>query len=284
MTRLMLVLAVAAITASCSSSQETQPAPAPPAVSRLYIFDNGEITGLDPKLFGFAREELKEVDFVNQSYLIVHPRGTVMFDTGGIGDEHFPADGSPAKEGVQSAGKKLVPQMAAAGYKPSDVTYLVMSHYHADHTGNANLFGGATWIVQKAERDFMFGEKPEGIIQPATYSALKTAKTRMLNNEDFDIFGDGTVVVKTTPGHTPGHQVLFVKLPKTGPVVLAGDLYHYPEEITTGKTPSFEFDAATSAKSRASIQAFLQQSGARLWIEHDKATHASLPKAPASVE
>lgn len=275
MKRLLLVLGVVAIAGACTT--------APPAL-RLYVFDGGEITGLDPKLFGFAREELKEVDFVNVSYLVVHPRGTVMFDTGGIGDEHFPADGSPAKEGVMSASKKLVPQMAAAGYKPSDVTYLVMSHYHSDHTGNANLFAGATWIVQKAERDYMFQEKPEGIIQPATYSALRNATTKVLNNEDFDVFGDGTVVVKSTPGHTPGHQVMVVKLPKFGPVILSGDLYHYPEEITTGKTPAFEFDAAMSAKSRAAIQAFVKETGAKLWIEHDKLTHAALPKAPQFVE
>ena len=261
-----------------------QSRPAAPKTPRLYVFDNGDISGLDPKIFGFAREELKSVDFVNQSYLIVHPRGTVMFDTGGIGDDKFPAGGGAAKEGIMTASQKLVPQMEAAGYTPSDVTYLVMSHYHSDHTGNANLFAGATWIVQKAERDFMFGDKPEGIIQPATYSALKTAKTKILNNEDFDIFGDGTVVVKTTPGHTPGHQVLFLKLAKTGPVVLAGDLYHYPEEIATGKTPTFEFDAAMSAKSRAAVQAFVKQTGAKLWIEHDKPTHANLPKSPKYLE
>ena len=275
-----LFLAVVAVALAWSATPDAQKRPAPPKTPRLYVFDNGDISGLDPKIFGFAREELKSVDFVNQSYLIVHPRGTVMFDTGGIGDDKFPAGGGAAKEGIMTASKKLVPQMAAAGYKPSDVTYLVLSHYHSDHTGNANLFAGATWIVQKAERDFMFGDKPEGIIQPATYSALKTAKTKILNNEDFDIFGDGTVVVKTTPGHTPGHQVLFVKLAKTGPILLAGDLYHYPEEITTGKTPTFEFDAAMSAKSRAAIQAFVKQTGAKLWIEHDKLTHANLPKSP----
>ena len=275
MKRLCVVLAMVAVAAACTTA---------PTALRLYVFDDGEITGLDPKLFGFAREELKEVDFVNVSYLVVHPRGTVMFDTGGIGDEHFPADGSPAKEGVMSASKKLVPQMAAAGYKPSDVNYLVMSHYHSDHTGNANLFAGATWIVQKAERDYMFQDKPAGIIQPATYSALRNATTKVLNNEDFDIFGDGTVVIKSTPGHTPGHQVMVVKLPKLGPVILSGDLYHYPEEIATGKTPGFEFDAAMSAKSRAAIQAYVKETGAKLWIEHDKLTHAALPKAPQFVE
>ena len=275
-------LLVAAISTAAVLLAQNRPAAV--ATPRLYIFDNGEITGLDPQLFGFSREELKEVDFVNVSYLVVHPRGTVMFDTGGIGDEHFPADGSPAKEGILSATRKLVPQLASAGYKPADITYLVMSHYHSDHTANANLFGGATWIVQKAERDVMFSNQPVPILQPATFSALRNAKTRILNNEDLDVFGDGTVVVKSTPGHTPGHQVLFAKLANFGPVILSGDLYHYPEEIATGKTPSFEFDAAMSAKSRAAVQAFAKQTGAKLWIEHDKITHAALPKAPKYLE
>jgi N-acyl homoserine lactone hydrolase len=277
----LLVLALLIAAASFSVVAQSKPTVTAP---RLYIFDAGGISGLDPKLFNFTRDEIKQPDFTNVAYLIVHPKGTVMFEAGGIPDRDFPANGAPVKEGVMTASKPLLPQLAAAGYKPEDITYLVMSHYHSDHTANANAFAKSEWIVQKAERDYMFQEKPAGIIRPEHYSALRNAKTRILNNENLDIFGDGTVVVKTTPGHTPGHQVLFVKLPKTGPVVLAGDLYHYPEEITTGKTPSFEFDAATSAKSRASIQAFLQQSGARLWIEHDKATHASLPKAPASVE
>jgi len=276
--------AVLTITIATAAALLAQNRPAPVTTPRLYIFDNGDIAGLDPKLFGFTREQLKEVDFVNQSYLVVHPRGTVMFDTGGIGDEHFPADGSPAKEGIMTATRKLVPQLASAGYRPADITYLVMSHYHSDHTGNANLFAGATWIVQKAERDVMFSDKPVPILEPASYSALRTAKTRVLNNEDFDIFGDGTVVIKTTPGHTPGHQVLFVKLATFGPVILSGDLYHYPEEIATGKTPTFEFDPATSAKSRAAMQAFVKQTGAKLWIEHDKITHATLPKAPKYLE
>jgi glyoxylase-like metal-dependent hydrolase (beta-lactamase superfamily II) len=274
------IAAILSLTIATAAVLLAQNRPAPVTTPRLYIFDNGEITGLDPKLFGFSREELKEVDFVNVSYLVVHPRGVVMFDTGGIGDEHFPADGSPAKDGIMSATKKLLPQLASAGYKPADITHLVMSHYHSDHTANANLFAGATWIVQKAERDVMFSDKPVPILQPATYSALRTAKTTILNNEDFDIFGDGTLVIKATPGHTPGHQVLFVKLAKFGPVILSGDLYHYPEEIATGKTPTFEFDAAMSAKSRAVMQAFVKQTGAKLWIEHDKITHANLPKAP----
>ena len=281
--RLTIVL-LSAVTALAVAVPEAQSPPAAVTSPRIYVFEAGNIRGLDPKLFNFTREQLKEVDFVNTAYLIVHPKGTVMFDTGALPDSHFKGDGAPITEGIMSASKPLKPQLAAAGYSPAAVTYLVMSHYHSDHTANANDFASATWIVQKAERDFMMSDKPQGIIQPDHYSALRKAKTRVLDNEDLDVFGDGTVVVMSTPGHTPGHQVLFVKLAKRGPVLLAGDLYHYPEERTTGKIPTFEFNADQSRASRQKIEAFVKQNKAELWIEHDIATHAKLPKAPAFIE
>jgi glyoxylase-like metal-dependent hydrolase (beta-lactamase superfamily II) len=275
------LLAAAALSVVIAEAQQK---PAAVSAPRIYVFEAGSIKGLDPQLFNFKREELKEVDFVNVAYLVVHPKGTLMFDTGGIPDSAFKPGGEPVTEGIMSATKALKPQLAATGYKPSDINYLALSHYHSDHTANANDFAGATWIVQKAERDFMFADKPQGIIQPAQYTALKNAKTRILNNEDLDVFGDGTVVIMSTPGHTQGHQVLFVKLPKRGPVVLAGDLYHYPEERTTGRIPTFEFNAEQSTASRKKIETFIKQNKAELWIEHDIATHATLPKAPAFVE
>jgi len=278
---IVLLAAAAALVTALPEAQSRRPTVSSP---RIYVFEAGNIRGLDPKLFNFTREELKEVDFVNIAYLIVHPKGTVMFDTGAVPDSHFKADGAPITEGIMSASKPLKPQLKAAGYSPADVDYLVMSHYHSDHTANANDFASATWIVQKAERDFMLSDKPQGIVQPDHYSALRKAKTRVLNNEDLDVFGDGTVVVMSTPGHTPGHQVLFVKLAKRAPVVLAGDLYHYPEERTTGRIPTFEFNADQSRASRQKVEAFLKQNKAELWIEHDIATHAKLPKAPAFIE
>ena len=284
MTALRRVVLFAIVAGLLSSSIAAQGRPERPNTPRIYIFEAGGIKGLDPKLFNFTRDELKEVDLVNIAYLIVHPRGTLMFDAGAIPDSSFKGDGALVTEGIMSATKPLKPQLAAAGYKPSDVTYFALSHYHSDHTANANDFAGATWIVQKAERDAMFAEKPQGIIQPAHFSALKNAKTKILDNEDFDVFGDGTVVVKSAPGHTPGHQVVFVKLAKTGPVLLAGDLYHYPEERTTGRIPTFEFNADQSRAAREKVEAFVKQAKAKLWIEHDIATHAKLPKAPAYVE
>jgi N-acyl homoserine lactone hydrolase len=263
---------------------QAQNKPKPPATPRIYVFENGAIKGLDPALFNFKREELKEVDFTDVSYLIVHPRGTLMFDSGEIADAEF-KDGQPVTKGVMSASKPLLPQLAAAGHKPSDVTYFALSHYHADHTGNANEFAAATWIVQKAERDFMFGKPPEGtIIDVASFAKLKDAKTKVLNNENLDVFGDGTVVLMSAPGHTPGHQVLAVKLAHRGLVVLAGDLYHYPEERTTGRTPTFEFNAEESRASRAKIEQFVKDNRGELWIEHDIATHASLPRSPKYVD
>ena len=279
--RWVAVGALAALWSLCAAAQNR---PSPPTTPRIYIFDNGAIKGLDPKLFNFTREELKEVDFVDVSYLIVHPRGTLMFDSGGIADSKF-KDGQPVTEPPMSATKPLLPQLAAAGYKPADINYFALSHYHADHTGNANEFAGATWIVQKAERDFMFGEVPQGtIISVDSFIKLKDAKTKVLNDESFDVFGDGTVVLMSAPGHTPGHQVLAVKLAHRGLVVLAGDLYHYPEERTTGRTPTFEFNAEQSKESRAKIEQFEKDNHGELWIEHDIATHAKLPRSPQYVD
>jgi len=276
--------ALAALAALWSLAATAQNRPAPPATPRIYIFDNGEIKGLAPELFNFKREELKEVDFIDVSYLIVHPRGTLMFDSGEIADSKL--KNGPVTEPPMSASKPLLPQLAAAGYKPADVNYFALSHYHGDHAGNANEFAGATWIVQKAERDFMFAaEHPPGtIISVDSFIKLKDAKTKILNNENFDVFGDGTVVLMSAPGHTPGHQVLVVKLAHRGLVVLAGDLYHYPEERTTGRTPTFEFNVEQSKASRAKIEQFVKDNHAELWIEHDIATHAKLPRSPQYVD
>ena len=276
-----IVAALIGVAVWLSTGRQHAQAPAGP---RLYVFENGFIRGLDTMLFNLPRDQVKEPDFVNTSYLIVHPQGTLQFESGGIPDSQFKGDGALVVEGVQSANTPLLPQLTTAGFRPADITFFVLSHYHADHTGNANAFAGSTWITQKAERDFMFSDNPQGIIQPATYSALRKAKTRILDNEDLDVFGDGSVRVISAPGHTPGHQVLLVRLAKRGPVLLAGDLYHYPEERAKGILPTFEFNADQSRAARAKIESVLKQTGAELWIEHDMATHAKLPKSPAYVE
>jgi N-acyl homoserine lactone hydrolase len=113
---------------------------------------------------------------------------------------------------------------------------------------------------------------------------LKDSKTKILNVQDYDVFGDGTVVIKAAYGHTPRHQVVYLKLAKTGPILLAGDLYHYQEERNTDKTPTFDFDRDQSLASRAAMEAFIKKTGAQLWIEHDLAHFNQLKKAPGFYE
>jgi N-acyl homoserine lactone hydrolase len=279
-TTLQAVLAFAAL----ASFAFSQTRPKPPKSVRLYVFDNGVIKGLDPATFHLKREEIATADMVVCSYLIVHPKGILMWDSGAIPDADLKADASPVTQGRYTATKTLRSQLAALGYAPKDITYIGLSHYHADHTANANDFAGATWLVQQPDRDAMFAEKAPGITQRAQYIALKDSKTKILSGQDYDVFGDGTVVVKAAYGHTPGHQVVYVKLAKTGPIVLAGDLYHYQEERNTDKTPTFEFDHDQSLASRAAIETFIKKTGAQLWIEHDLANFNRQKKAPGYYE
>src|ERR1700674_61084 len=137
-----------------------------------------------------------------------------MWDVGVIPDSAFKADGAPVPQGPSTVPRPLMPQLAALGYMPADITYLGLSHYHYDHTANANAFAGATWLVRQSERDAMFADKPPGTTQPATYAALRNSRTLILKSDDHDVFGDGTVVIISAPGHTPGHQALYLKLAK----------------------------------------------------------------------
>lgn len=249
--------------------------PAPPKTLRLYVLDCGKITVANGDSMGFKPGELSTANMVTPCFLIVHPKGTLMWDTGEIPDSAFANGVSPATQGAFTVDRPLLPQLAAIGYTPADVTYLALSHYHGDHVANANAFAGSTWIVQKGDYDAIFALRPANqprlgaVADPSFFTALAKSKTMVLNGEDHDVFGDGTVVIKFTPGHTPGHQSLFLKLAKTGPILLSGDLYHYHEEIAYKRIPSFDFDKEQTAKSRAMIDEFLKKNHATLWIQHD---------------
>ena len=174
----------------------------------------------------------------------------------------------------------LASQLASAGYKPSDVTHLALSHYHWDHTADANLFAGAQWLVTQKEHDRMFSADPPGGTRPATYSALKNVRPTLITANEHDVFGDGTVVIRQATGHTEGHTVLYVKLANTGGVVLAGDLYHYPAERTLNRLPTFEVSEAETQAARTELESFLTRTRSQLWIQHDLAAHRKLKKAP----
>jgi N-acyl homoserine lactone hydrolase len=281
--------ALAALIVLRFAAPAQQKRPAAPKSVRLYILDCGDITGVGEAAFGFKPGQLADSRMVTPCYLIVHPRGTLMWDTGEIPDADFKAPG-PTKQGAFTITRPLLPQLAGLGYTPADINYLALSHYHGDHVANANTFPGSTWIVQDVEKAAMFA-KQDGKAQvasnapnPALFGKLENSKTILLHSEDHDVFGDGTVVIKFTPGHTPGHQSLFLKFAKTGPVLLSGDLYHYPEERSMGIVPSFDVNAAQTAKSRAAMEDFMKKSGAVLWIQHGTADNAKRKKAPEYYE
>jgi len=261
-----------------------QARPPAPASVRLYVFDCGTLNIADPMpLFGLKKEEVGATNLSDAAYLVVHPKGTLMWDAGFLTDSDIES-GAP-QTGMARASKTLKGQLAQAGYKPADITYLALSHYHGDHTGNANDFKASTWLVSRVEHDAMFTEPPPRIAAPATYSALKDSKTVYVPlQRDYDVFGDGTVVIKPTPGHTPGHLALVVKLAKTGSVMLTGDMYHYPEEVGRDDLPPGEADKAQALATRKAMAEFVKKTGTQLWIGHDLVGFSKLRKSPEFYE
>lgn len=283
----LVVLAAAALTGSACRSGDPSA-----AVPRLYVFDGGVLAS-DPARYRLTEAEVKSVPLSIAAYLIVHPQGVLLWDAGAVSDEERTsrASGSELRvtradgqERVVTLAPPLEEQLRAIGYSRSDVTHLALSHYHWDHTANANAFAHATWLVRQIERDAMFATEPRGASRPATYSALQKSRAVIITAEEHDVFGDGTVIIKHAPGHSEGHQVLYVKLAHTGGVVLSGDLYHYPEERVLGRLPTFEVSEEQTASARRELDAFLARTAAQLWIQHDLIGHRALRKAPEYYE
>jgi len=279
-----LIVCGALLLALAAPSFSQKPKAQPPKSPRLYVFDCGFLDNPDPAStanYQLKKEELLTTKMAVPCFLIAHPRGTLIWDVGAVPDSSFKPEGGHAPLRYAHSTRRLTDQLADIGYSPSDITYLSISHFHWDHVGNANLFAPtATWLVRKLERDIMFGEPPSPRTEPQNYSRLKNSKTVIVAKDEYDVFGDGTVVLKSAPGHSPDHQVLFVKLKNSGPILLSGDLYHYPEERKLNRVPTTEFNATQTATSRATIDAYLKKTGAQLWIQHDFTANAMLKKSP----
>jgi N-acyl homoserine lactone hydrolase len=279
MIRLRALVVLLCVTSALAGAQQRKAQP--PRVVRLYVFDCGKLDIPDITPYQLTRAEIATNVMSVPCFLVAHPKGTLMWDVGVVPDRLITPGRAGTLRGYGSSTRKLETQLAEVGYAPSDITYLSVSHFHWDHVGNANLFASATWLVRKAERDVMFGDPPSPRTEPENFSALKGSKTTLIATPDYDVFGDGKVVIKSAPGHSPGHQVLLVNLARSGPVVLSGDLYHYPEERALKKVPTTEFDREQSAASRASVEAFITRAHAQLWIQHDFNGNSKLKKSPA---
>ena len=256
-------------------------------VDRMYVLECGESKTSDVSAnwspgvdVGVARE------FSDNCYLIRHGSRLFLWDSG------MPDAIAAKPEGVSAANglltlwvrKTLASQLRALGIAPTDVTDIAFSHFHSDHVGNANLFTSARLYIQEPEYDAAFGPNATKFgFNPALYAKLEANPTTKLHG-DHDVFGDGSVVIVSTPGHTPGHQSLLVRLPKRGAVVLSGDMVHFRENWIHRRVPARNFDKEETLRSMEKVAALLESEHAELWINHDKAQSATIPKAPQAIE
>jgi N-acyl homoserine lactone hydrolase len=284
---LVLLAAVSGVGGHAAQTAPTTKLQLPKSL-RLYVFDCGvlNITTEGVERYHVTPVEVGETRMSVPCFLVAHPKGTMMWDLGVIPDQlvEGQAQGARSTVNVTAAAvvkRTLTSQLAQIGYRPQDITYFAISHAHRDHSANANEFARSTWLARPAERDFMWAEN-NSRVDPSFYTELKNSKlVVMLTKDEHDVFGDGQVIIKSAPGHTPGHQVLILRLAATGRVMLSGDLYHYPPERTFRRAPpDNEFSVEQSAASRVKIEDYLQKTKTTLWIEHDFAANAKLKKSP----
>jgi N-acyl homoserine lactone hydrolase len=256
---------------------------------RMYVLDCGAMSIKDMALFSDSgKYDGQSGSIVDTCFLIRHPKGNFLWDTG-LSDALVGHDVPANADGVAiHVAHGLLEQLREIGIAPSDITYLAFSHFHLDHTGNANAFGSATWILNQAELTWALGDPTPPIVDPSSFSAFRSAHTIMISS-DYDVFGDGLVRILKTPGHTPGHQVLMVKLPKSGTVVLSGDLYHLQADRPSraGSSPQVmrvNTNRADTLASMDRVEDIIRNTHARLIVQHDPGDYSRLPKSPAFMD
>jgi N-acyl homoserine lactone hydrolase len=249
-------------------------AQAKPGIERLYILNCGEGVAGDISRWSPGVNVGKSMDFVDSCYLIKHAQGWLLWDTGvtdaisAMPDGQKPADPSATH---WKRPKTLVSQLDQLGVKPADIKYVAVSHTHPDHIGNITLFPQSMLLVQKVEYEW---PNPLGV------GRFKPEHPVTKLEGDKDVFGDGSIMIISTPGHTPGHQSLLVKLPKTGAVLLSGDAVHFKSNWENRGVPSMNVDKDKTAGSMQRMADIMAKENAQLWINHDKAQRDSLKMAP----
>jgi len=247
-------------------------------VQRLYVLDCGRNVGRDQARWSPGVNEGKPIEFSDNCYLIRHDQGLLLWDTGVPDAVAAMPDGMVVANGAITyrRARTLASQLTELGVKPADVTYVALSHTHGDHVGNVALFGSSTVLIQAAEYDGAMA----GPNKPAFAASQKFEKLA----GDHDVFGDGSVTILSTPGHTPGHQSLLVRLPKTGYIVLTGDAVHFRDNWEHKRVPSINVNPEQTLASLARLQRVLDERKAQLWINHDKPQSDGLRYAPAYYE
>ena len=278
MPKARIIAAMLALVALCASFTAPSHAQSRPGLERLYILNCGEGVAGDISRWSPGVNEGKSMDFVDNCYLIKHAQGWMLWDTGvadaiaAMPDGQKPAD---PRATLWRRPKTLAGQLEQLGIKPSDIKYVSVSHSHPDHIGNVEMFPQALLLVQKAEYEW-----------PGTNNASRFKPEHPVTKVegDKDVFDDGSVTILSTPGHTPGHQSLVVKLPKTGAVLLSGDAVHFQSNWDNRRVPAINTGQEQTRASMQRMAEILAREKATLWINHDKAQRDTLKMAPEYYE
>jgi N-acyl homoserine lactone hydrolase len=245
-------------------------------VDRLYDIDCGWAHITDQSVYSPGVNVGVPIDLSDNCYLIHHTTAGYLLWDSGITDRTT-AQGERGREPGMTwhRTQTLVAALAALGLTPADVRYIVVSHFHPDHVGNVDEFPTATLIMQRTEWDYAMTQSPK---------PFNPAHTHQLVQGDTDLLGDGSLVILSTPGHTPGHESLLVHLQKTGYIVLSGDVVHFQSNWDHRRVPSFNTDSAQSVASMNKVARVLADKHAQFWINHDKPSSDARRHAPAFYE
>ncbi len=261
-------------------AQKVADKPILPASVRLYTVDCGRLDIKNMGVFSDTDEfEGKSGTLAVPCYLIHHGEDWMLWDTG-LGDrvavEPNGEDHFGTHFGVRQT---LASQLAELGLKPDDIRYVALSHLHADHSGNIGLFPKAEFLIAKSELAWARSlPTPDGVLA----EFIRPLDKANINASDDDpyVFGDGTVRILKMPGHTPGHRSLLLKLPKSGTLLITGDLYHTRENYEKGLVPDRNTSRADTLASFNRFAGLRTNAKARVIVQHSPEDFASMPAFP----
>ncbi len=221
----------------------------------------------------YAYSGLK-VQLVFSCYLVKHGDDYMVWDSG-----HSMSAGAVAPK------TSLVDLLGQLKLKPEQIKYVGISHYHGDHIGQVDSFAKSTLLIGKGDWDVLTDPKMSGVANPATFAPWISGGAKVEPVPvDKDVFGDGSVLMINTPGHTPGHHSLLVKLRETGPVLLTGDLAHFHENYDGSGVPTFNTDRAATLASIDRFKKIAANVKATVVIQHDQRDLGKLPTFPAAAK
>jgi N-acyl homoserine lactone hydrolase len=254
---------------------------------KLFRLDCGRSVANDESVWTPSENVGRRVEFSSTCWLIQHGSEWLLWDTGVPESAHNDPRGwsTLPKLIVYHLDKTLTDQLAEIGLKPGDITHVAISHTHGDHIGNMGLFPGSTILMQRAEYDWInSGNGSNDNVNQLMALARKllgTPKNLRLIDGDADVFGDDSVTLVSTPGHTPGHQSLLVHLKNSGFIILSGDVVHTEENFKKDIVPSLNTNKEESVASMDKIRRMIATYKAKFFINHDKKETDTLKLIPA---